>query len=216
MNSFVRSDAVDLSRYLPAYLSKDGAYNKLLKALSKSRDGVRKKIQLLLEQMFVDTAADCLDEWESFLGIKVDRSKLTTERRAQIIAKIQGTQPVTVAFLTAVVNQYMADQLASIEEHNDEYRMEVLYHGGQVIDYATLRKAIRTYLPAHIGYKLITLTTGLISESTGGTVQCYNSSHVDSSLGYAISIDDTTQYHGGAVIHVYKTVKISGGQLNNG
>lgn len=210
MHNFVRKNVVDISRYLPKYLSKDEVYDKLLKAISSNQEDARKKIQALLEQMFVLTADECLDDWEIFLGIKIDHSILTRDRRQRILRKIQGTQPVTVEFLTNVINQYISDQAATIEEQNSNYAIEILYHGGQITDYKALRNAIRTYLPAHIGYKLITITNGNEEIYEGGIVQCFNVTSVDSALGYALGIDNTNIYHGGTVLHVYKKIIVKG------
>ena len=183
----------------------------MLTAISKNQDDARKKIQALLEQMFVLTANDCLDDWEIFLGIQIDHTQLVRDRRKRILNKIQGTQPVTVAFLTNVVNQYVADQAAEIEEHNDDYYINILFHGGQVMDFEALQNAIRTYLPAHIGYKLINIVRGNLTEYSGGTVQCYRVTNVDSSLDYHIDVEESQMYAVGAVIHQHKSYKIIGG-----
>lgn len=91
-----------------------------------------------------------------------------------------------------------------------EYRIEILYHGGQVLDYEKLRNAVQTYIPAHIGFKLITYTTGTLIHYGAGTVQTYTKTAVDMTTGYAISVKDMTQYAAGAVVHNYKKVRIGG------
>ena len=200
MNDFLRKEKVDLARYLPAYLSKDETYDKLLKAIGHDQELIRLEIRSLLEQLFAASATECLDEWEDFL--QIDRKGSIQSRRNAVLAKIRGRQTVTLDFLTKVVNLYVSDKLATIKSYPTEYVVEILYHGGQVTDYAELRKAIRTYLPAHLGFKLTTLTEGMLAESVSGTVQCYRLSAVDSSLVYHLSIKDTPLHCGGKVIHV--------------
>lgn len=212
MNNFIRKHPVDISRYLPQYLSKDEIYNNLLKVISADQEKVRQKLQLLLEQMFVITADDCLEDWEIFLGIPIDHSQLARDRRQRILNKIQGAKPATVDFLSNVVNQYVADKQAVIEEHNDDYYIDILYHGGQIFDYDNLRKSINTYIPAHIGYKLVTITTGSLEVHAAGTVQCALKNILDMSTEYQITVDESGLNVAGAVIHNYKYSSISGGK----
>lgn len=213
MSDFLRKEKVDLARYLPAYLSKDETYDRLLKAIGKDQEDIRLKIRSLLEQLFAASATDCIDEWEEFLGISGNRAHTIKARRDAVLAKIRGQQTVTENFLTRLVNLYVADGLATIKTYPSDYAIEILYHGGQVTDYAALRETVRTYLPAHLGFKLTTLTAGRLAESAGGTVQCYRVNTVGSSLDYHLAIKDTPLYCSGTVIHVYKTSKIYGGEI---
>lgn len=88
----------------------------------------------------------------------------------------------------------------------------MLYHGGQVLDYEKLRQSINTYIPAHIGYKLVTITNGSLEVYAAGTVQYAIENIIDMSTEYELTIDDSTLHNAGAVIHNYKYLSISGGQ----
>ena len=118
--------------------------------------------------------------------------------------------------MTNLINGYIADQQGYIISYPSEYRIEVLYHGGQITDYEKLRTAISTYIPAHIGYKLVTITKADLEYHGAGTVQCYRKNLVDMSVKYSINVDDSPRYIAGAVVHNYKLIKISGGAIDHG
>lgn len=153
-----------------------------------------------------------LERWEDLCGISTDKTLSDSVRRSTIIAKLQNPSSVTEVFLTNLINGYIADQQGYIISYPSEYRIEVLYHGGQITDYEKLRTAISTYIPAHIGYKLVTITTVDLNYHGAGTVQCYRKNIVDMSVKYNINVDDSPSYIAGVVVHNYKLIKISGGQ----
>lgn len=211
---FLRVNPVNLARYLPAFLYKDPHFTAVQKALQEEHENQRLALIDIAKQFFVATATWGLDDWEKFLGIGTDTSMTENFRRERIINKINANDTVTAVFLTNLLNQYLYDGSGTVNDIPNKYLVEFLYHGGQVTSYETLRKAIRTYLPAHLGYKLITITQGNTELHSGGTVQCFHSNVVDSSLTYQLSIRDTVQYHGGAVIHIYKSENVFGGGAN--
>ena len=212
MSDFLRKEKVDLARYLPAYLSKDETYDRLLKAIGKDQEDIRLKIRSLLEQLFVASATDCIDEWEEFLGISGNRAHTIKARRDAVLAKIRGQQTVTENFLTRLVNLYVSDRLGTIKSYPSDYAIEILYHGGQVTDYAALRETVRTYLPAHLGFKLVTITNGNLHYYGAGTVQCYRKNVVDMTVSYDLMTFPTRLHTAGSVTNNYKQMFISGGR----
>lgn len=155
MNSFIRKDKVNIARYLPEYLLNDPVFLAMLKAESNEHELQRENLETLLEQFFVTTATESLSKWESFLGIDVDEKKRDEDRRNVIIAKIRGTQTVTLDFMTRLVNTYIADGKAEVVDLPADYSIKIYYHGGQVTDYDKLHQAIKTYIPV---YQLILAT----------------------------------------------------------
>lgn len=210
MNDFIRSEAVDLRKYLPAFLTKDPEFVAKLAAESAAHDEVRQDLDDILNQFFVNTATWGLVYWEDFLGITTDPNKTVNERRQAIIQKINGNNVVTLDFLTTLVNMYVADGQAFIIDHPETYNVDILYHGGQVLDYKALETAVHTYIPAHLGFKLITYTTGTLIHHGAGTAQTYTKTAIDMINGYAINVKDMAQYTAGAVVHHYKKTSIGG------
>lgn len=203
---------VDILAYLPKFLQKSPLFKGTNDADNREHETIRLDLQDLLNQFFIKSATWRLERWEDLVGIKTDTTKSLESRRDYVIAKLQNPESVTETFLTNLINRYIADKAGYIISYPSEYRIEVLYHGGQVLDYENLRKSINTYIPAHIGYKLVTITNGSLEVYAAGTVQCAIENVIDMSTEYELTIDDSTLHNAGAVIHNYKYLSISGGR----
>lgn len=151
MASFIREEKVDLSKYLPAFLTKDPEFAAKLAAESAVHDEIRQELDDILNQFFVATATWGLTYWEDFLDLPHDETLTDADRRSRIIQKINGSQTVTLDFLTKLVNQYVADKSGVVTDHPETYSMEIDI---PLIDKEHLKKMrqdIDTYIPAHIG-----------------------------------------------------------------
>lgn len=207
---------VDILAYLPKFLQKSPLFKGTNDADNREHETIRLDLQDLLNQFFIKSATWGLGRWEDLVGIKTDTTKSLESRRDAVIAKLQNPESVTETFLTNLINRYIADKAGYIISYPSEYRIEVLYHGGQVLDYEKLIQSINTYIPAHIGYKLVTITNGLLEVYAAGTVQCAIENVIDMSTEYELTIDDSTLHNAGAVIHNYKYLSISGGAISHG
>lgn len=217
MNSLLRiSDKIDITRYLPPFLKKDPNFRAVCDSCSWEHENIRKAILDALNQFFVERATWGLEMWERVLGIPTNPLESTEMRRKTIRLKLRQPGSVTDEFMTKLVNQYIPDAQGVVLSFPSEYRIEILYHGGTVLDYSKLRDAINLYIPAHIGYKLVTITKADLEYHGGGTVQCYRKNLVDMSVKYSINVDDSPRYIAGAVVHNYKLIKISGGAIDHG
>ena len=217
MNSLLRiSDKIDITRYLPPFLKKDPNFRAVCDSCSWEHENIRKAILDALNQFFVERATWGLEMWERVLGIPTNPLESTEMRRKTIRLKLRQPGSVTDEFMTKLVNQYISDAQGVVLSFPSEYRIEILYHGGTVLDYSKLRDAINLYIPAHIGYKLVTITKADLEYHGGGTVQCYRKNLVDMSVKYSINVDDSPRYIAGAVVHNYKLIKISGGAIDHG
>ena len=210
-HEWMRQKTVDIDQYLPKFLPKSDQFKSTDAADSKEHETIRIDLQDVLDQFYVKSATWGLERWEELVGITTDEKVDTDARRQAILAKLQNPESVTLEFMTNLINRYIADRQGFIITHYDEYRIEILYHGGQVTDYAQLRKDINTYIPAHIGYKLITYTIGQLFFHGAGTVQCYRKNIIGMSVNYSVNVDDTTMHIAGRIIHNYKQMFISGG-----
>lgn len=211
-HEWMRQKMVDILAYLPKFLQKSPLFKGTNDADNREHETIRLDLQDLLNQFFIKSATWGLERWEDLVGIKTDTTKSLESRRDAVIAKLQNPESVTETFLTNLINRYIADKAGYIISYPSEYRIEVLYHGGQVLDYENLRKSINTYIPAHIGYKLVTITNGSLEVYAAGTVQCAIENVIDMSTEYELTIDDSTLHNAGAVIHNYKYLSISGAQ----
>lgn len=211
MVNFIRDTNVDLRNYLPPYLSKDPEFTAKLAAESAEHDNMRKILMDICNQLFVSTATWGLDRWEKFLDIPTDYTQTYESRRQKILRKLQGSQTVTLEFLTKLVNLYVADGQAVVIDHPDTYSIEILHHGGQVLDYDGLEDAINTYIPAHIGHILLTYTKGRLAVYAAGIVRNCKTMRIGMTLQPNNQISPTTLYAAGAIIHQYHKQTIQAG-----
>lgn len=209
--SYFRKGPVDISKYLPAFLSKDKELKSTLDAESEEHDRMLKELVDIAAQFNVKTADWGLDKWEALYRIQSDKNIGYSKRRDKVLSRMGVAPTVNEAFLTKLVNNFIADGEGEIYSIPAEYRMEVLYHGGQVTDYTGLREGLATYVPAHIGYKLVTITRGELQYHGAGIVQSYSKTSFDMSAQAHQEVKDTGLYCAGAIIHNYRLVSISGG-----
>lgn len=217
MNSLLRiSDKIDITRYLPPFLKKDPNFRAVCDSCSWEHENIRKAILDALDQFFVERATWGLEMWERVLGIPTNPLESTEMRRKTIRLKLRQPGSVTDKFMTKLVNQYISDAQGVVLSFPSEYRIEILYRGGTILDYDNLRKSIREYLPAHLGYKLVTFTSGDLYFHAAGSVQNYKKITVDMDSSVHFEAKDTMIHYAGQVVHNYRKLSISGGVLNHG
>lgn len=217
MNSLLRIlDKIDITRYLPPFLKKDPNFRAVCDSCSWEHENIRKAILDALDQFFVERATWGLEMWERVLGIPTNPLESTEMRRKTIRLKLRQPGSVTDEFMTKLVNQYISDAQGVVLSFPSEYRIEILYRGGTILDYDNLRKLIREYLPAHLGYKLVTFTSGDLYFHAAGSVQNYKKITVDMDSSVHFEAKDTMIHYAGQVVHNYRKLSISGGVLNHG
>lgn len=212
MNSLLRiPDKIDITRYLPPFLKKDPNFRAVCDSCSWEHENIRKAILDALAQFFVERATWGLEMWERVLGIPTKPLESTEMRRKTIRLKLRQPGSVTDEFMTKLVNQYISDAQGVVLSFPSEYRIEILYRGGTILDYDNLRKSIREYLPAHLGYKLVTFTFGDLYFHAAGSVQNYKKITVDMDSSVHFEAKDTMIHYAGQVVHNYRKLSISGG-----
>lgn len=213
MSRLLRSpDKIDITQYLPPFLKKDLHFLAVCDACSFEHENIRRAILDALDQCFVERATWGLAMWERVLDIPTDTSVDIALRRKAVLVKLRQPGSVTDAFMEKLVNQFISDSQGSVLSFPNEYRIEILYNGGTVLDYTKLRSAIELYIPAHLGYKLITRTLGTLCFHGAGNVQLYKETFIDMTTNAHQQVDDSFIHNAGRVDHSYKSILISGGQ----
>lgn len=141
----------EMMSFIPWYYLESVIMNEIMDASGIEFDNVRDTIDDILNQFFVETATWGLTYWEDFLDLPHDETLTDADRRSRIIQKINGSQTVTLDFLTKLVNQYVADKSGVVADHPETYSMEIDI---PLIDKERLKKMrqdIDKYIPAHIG-----------------------------------------------------------------
>lgn len=151
----LRDSDPDVSRYLPLFLCNDPTFKYWLDTQSEEHKRIWLDIIDAWKQSYVNEATWGLSDWESFLGIPTDEKLSYTVRRAAIIAKMNGTQTVTKEFLERTINSFTSDKSSRVVDHPDQYSVDIYLPNGGVLSFEEMDKAIRTFMPAHIGWRYI-------------------------------------------------------------
>ena len=144
----LRTETVDISRYLPAFLFNDGHFKAVCDACSWEHEKVRQAILDVLDQFFVGTATWGLAMWERTLDIHPRPEEDYGYRRKKILAKLQGQQTSTVAMMEKIVNVY---GYGYVEEHNDQYYFNIYTTSQSERELKEMEQQIMFYKPAHLG-----------------------------------------------------------------
>ena len=144
----LRTETVDISRYLPAFLMKDGNFKAVCDACSWEHEKIRQVILDVLDQFFIHTATWGLAMWERVLNIHPRPTESYDYRRKKILAKIQGAQTSTIAMMEQIVNVY---GYGYVEEHNDRYYFNIYTTTQNERELKEMEEQIMFYKPAHLG-----------------------------------------------------------------
>lgn len=151
----LRDSDPDVSKYLPLFLINDTTFKSWLDTQSDEHKRLWLDIIDAWKQFYVNEATWGLSDWETFLGIPTDEKLSYTVRRATIIAKMNGTQTVTKEFLERTINSFTSDKSSRVVDHPDQYSVDIYLPNDGVLSFEEMDKAIRTFMPAHIGWRYI-------------------------------------------------------------
>lgn len=167
----LRDSDPDVSKYLPLFLINDPTFKSWLDTQSEEHKRLWTDIIDVWKQAYVNEATWGLSDWERFLGIPTDEKLSYTVRRSAVIAKMNGTQTVTKEFLERTINSFTTDKSSRVVDHPDEYSVDIYLPNGGVLSFEEMDKAIRTFMPAHIGWKYIYQTYVDGSQYIGGVLR---------------------------------------------
>ena len=167
----LRDSEPDVSRYLPLFLCSDPTFKSWLDTQSEEHKRIWLDIIDAWKQCYVKEATWGLSDWERFLGITTDEKLSYTVRRSTIIAKMNGTQTVTKEFLERTINSFTTDKSSRVVDHPEEYSVDIYLPNGGVLSFEEMDKAIRTFMPAHIGWKYIYQTYVNGTRYIGGVIR---------------------------------------------
>lgn len=148
----MRTEPVDLKRYLPVFLYLSPEFKALQETLGKEHERQR-KVQIDVARQFkAETATWGMASWERMLGINVDISVDLETRRASVLAKMGKPPTVTPAFLTRMINLFTSVAATQIIEHPESYTIDIYLPDSGTHDFKLIDNAVATYLPAHLGH----------------------------------------------------------------
>lgn len=150
---FLRTEASDVSRYLPDYLSEDPHFKAVQAALSAQHEVQRQKLMDLAAQFYVSTATWGLSAWERIYQTSPPYGATYELRRAMLKAKIMSTSTMTKTNLEKMVNQFTRDGDAYITEETETGCFKVTFPS-PVVWRDQLLQTLDAMVPAHLVYSL--------------------------------------------------------------
>lgn len=151
---WLRSNAVNILKYLPEFVQKDNDFKAVGETLSHEQERQRQQIQDIFAQMFIETATWGLSLWEELLEITPRAGANYGDRRRSILLRLQSSQVSTKEFMARLSARYTDDGKALIEEHNEENYFRVIITG-IIIDKIGLIEGLEMYKPAHLAYNFL-------------------------------------------------------------
>lgn len=131
--------------------TQDAELQRVLTALAER---TRADLDFTLAQLIPSTASGWgLALWEAAYGIKPDSGLSEAERRARVLAKIQGTGMTTVQKIQAIAEQF-SDSPVTVQEDYAGYTFTIWYTDtvGPLEDLAGLAAIINELKPAHLAW----------------------------------------------------------------
>ena len=150
-SEFIRRNQVDITKYLPDFLKKDGAFKAVCDVHSMEHERIRQLLPDIFAQFSPYTATWGLSLWEKVLNMYSDANVTTNYRRAQILAKIKGLKTSTLDVMNGIVNTFGNGY---IEEHNDRYYFNVYVSCNDSSSLNMLKQELIIFRPAHLGLNI--------------------------------------------------------------
>lgn len=142
-------------------------------ALENERLALEGKVKTLINDLFVITSEN-INEWENFVGIKVDVTKPLEFRKNNVIARIRGKGTTTKELIKNVSESY-ANAEVDVIENNNLYSFLVKFIGVKGIpeNLNDLKKAIEEIKPAHlsVNYDFTYNSWSMVNHMTWGEVE---------------------------------------------
>ncbi|ASN68108.1 hypothetical protein 8F11_73 [uncultured Caudovirales phage] len=153
----------ELMQMLPRFYDDAPEADGILYADAIEIERTREKARDLLRQLTVTTATWGLSDWERVLELPPSPNSPNELRRARILAKLRGTAPATIANMLAIVNVHTTQNDSQIKELPEPGVVEFIINANNPYDYTELIKDIALYIPAHLAYRVVTLTRKRLS-----------------------------------------------------
>ena len=156
MQQFIRDSKPNLTQYIPEFMRTDETIKNVLQAESNEHEKERLMLIDILNQFFVDSSTWGLDKYEEILDIKSNANLDFTQRRNQVLLKLQTHNTSTVDYMIKLVKRYMSENAeVTIQEYNNENRFTIVTKNGSINYSQDMINAIDTYKPAHLAYRIL-------------------------------------------------------------
>lgn len=151
----LRQKPVKTLKHLPKFLPIDDDLKNTALISDEEHEKLRLDVLDVKNQLFIETATWGLSDWERVLGISVKENINLSDRKTQVLLKLQSANVVSEKFMMNIINQFLNDNSAKIVQHNDKYYFDVIFNKDSCFDINGLTEAVELYKPAHLGLKKI-------------------------------------------------------------
>ena len=137
--------------YLPNYYETSRVVQDLLQVEGAEFDDLKKAVDEVLDQFFVETATWGLDLWEKELGIVPVAGQPEEQRRSIIKSKLRGMGTVTIQLMKTVAEAYDGGKV-DVTQDAAAYTFTVTFVDTKGIppNLDELKKVIEEIKPAHL------------------------------------------------------------------
>lgn len=141
---------------IPKYKAQMKELAELFEAEQPEIDLLEKILEDMLKQLYVKSAHYAIEIWEQEFGIVRDKSLTITQRRAQVLAKMNISTPASVQMLENLVMQVLTANKVTIIEHPETYSFDIYVNSKYIIENMKIAEnAVYEARPAHLSYKFI-------------------------------------------------------------
>lgn len=209
---------VHVERYYPDVLLPAKEFKALSAAENEEFNALYVEAWKWFANTFVyDTDADGVGRWEKMLGITPLQGESLSDRRKEILFKINNRVPYTERTLKQMYDIMYGENTVVPEVRENLYELVLNLTGDAIWKSKKVKIYARSIVPAN----LVILTSRFLGEyplyfHAAGIVQNYKKITVDMDSSVHLTAADTTINYAGQVVHNYRKLSISGGVLSRG
>lgn len=141
---------------LPQFVREMKEMSALLKVDQAEIDRMLRYIEDTIRQFYISSATYSIDDWEREFSIEKNRTLTRSQRRAQLLGKLNTRTPATVKMLENLVLKTLGADKVEIREIYEEYRFEIYVQSGYLVENMGIADAaVYRARPAHLGYEFV-------------------------------------------------------------
>lgn len=143
---------MNLIEWLPSYYKKSQEVNNLQESISIENEKLKKYLEEVTKQFFVDTATWGIDYWERQLALQVDPKESLDIRKARIKTRLRGTGTTSIEMIKNVCKSFVNGKVAIIENQDYSFIIKFTDVKGIPSNIEYLRTSIEKIKPAHLNF----------------------------------------------------------------
>lgn len=143
---------MQLIKYLPSFYYGSSEVTNIQSSIGIENDKLQLAIKDLLNQLFISSATWGLDNWETYLGIEVDRGESYDNRRSRIMTRLRGKGTTTKEMIKNVCASFVGGKIEVIEDNaNYSFTIKFIDTEGVPSNMDYLLSSLNEIKPAHLG-----------------------------------------------------------------